>query len=313
MFALDHELIIGNKLFPAVKNVELESSNETMSDLLKIDLAYYKKLDPSSIRPGTPVRFSAGYSQYGIAQEFEGLVNDVSPTQPYSVKCYDYFDSLNGEKISRTFTNTEAGSIIQMLLADNSYIDTSEIQMGSYIKYRPYQQKTKLFVIQDLAQLSGYVAFMRGNKLIFDKPDRLAPEKIPVYTYGNNLISDTISFSDKGEYSKIVIVSRFTDGTGKVLRAEKGDGARVKKIVLHDISQGELYDRLDTLFKQYCKGGYAGEITSFGFPQTTHSQQIQFFDKRYPDKNGQYLVTKNIMTYSDQGYRRKLSVVKHEV
>lgn len=312
MIVLEHELIIGRTSFPAVKNVELESSNKTMSDVLTVDLAYYKDLDPSLIKSGLPIRFSAGYTQYGIDLEFEGLVKDVSPGQPYTMKCYDYFDSLNGEKVSRTFTTSTAGSIVQQLLAENEYIDTSYVQAGTHIQYRPYRNKTKLYIIQDLAKLSGYITYMRGNKLIFDKPDGESFNIVPLYSYGKNVISDSINYSRKGEYSKIVLVSRFTDGSSTVLRAEKGDGNRIKKIVLHDVSQGELYDRLDSLYNQYCTAGYAGDISTFGYPHTSHSQKIQFVDSRYPEKNGLYSVNKVIVTYSDQGYRRKLSVVKHE-
>ena len=127
MFVLDHVVEIGDKYFPAVKDIEIISSRATVSDMATIQLPKYKKLQPSDLKEGDTVVIRLGYMRYDLNDEFIGVIKEVSPSQPLTIKAEDYFAYLRNP-ITKVFKRMYAGDIIKQLCKDTP-IDTSDIKM----------------------------------------------------------------------------------------------------------------------------------------------------------------------------------------
>ncbi|EMM93615.1 Uncharacterized protein AMR50_3433 [Leptospira interrogans] len=91
MFVLNQELEISNIKFPAITEAVLESSREIPTDILTIKLPKYKNLKKDSIVKFSKVTWKAGYFQYGLLNEFNGYILEISPKVPLELKCVDPF------------------------------------------------------------------------------------------------------------------------------------------------------------------------------------------------------------------------------
>ncbi len=304
MLSLTHKLSIGGYIFPAVNTVTIVKSREG-GDTMTISLPKYKRLSYHDIPEGTKVEFACGYTQYGVFHEFDGFVREVSPTQPFTIVVEDYFYFLRRDIMSKTFSNMSAGSIVKYVCSPYP-IDTSGVSDGITIKTRTYHNKTRRYIVKDLALLCGYDAFMLDNCLFFDKPFSLKQKNIPYFAFGTNIIEDATTFSPDAEYDKIILISEQTDGSGIVNTAEYGKGERIKKIYIEDIPRSEITKRVKELYDDITYAGFTGMITAFGYPVVTHSGTIKLTDDRYPEKNGYYNVDKVEKEYGSNGFRQKI-------
>jgi len=307
MFVLEHKLQIKDMNFPVVNNITIKSSRETISDVAEISLPKYRNLKPADISEGDQVVIHAGYKRYGLVKEFHGIVREITQTQPYKIIAEDFFMLLRKDIISRTFKKIYAGEIIKQLCS-GSQIDTSEINMGVFINYIAYRNKSKRFIIQDLARRCGFDAYMDAEKIIFNTPFADADNhKIPVIRYGLNLIDDSLTFQADPDYDRVIAVSESTDGKGTIFKASKGSGKKIKRIYFDNLSKSETIKRAKEIFKDITYKGFSGDVKTFGYPSARHSGQIKIEDERHPEKEGYYFVDSVEKTYGS-GYKQKITL-----
>ncbi len=303
MFVLSHKLTIGGKTFPVVKSVKIDSGRLTKSDTATIELPKYKGLKKADIEDSR-VTFQAGYKQYGLFTEFEGFVREISEKQPYTLECEDYFYTLRGT-VNKTYKNIYSGAIIKQLCSGTG-IDTGKIQNGVKIKYKIYYDRSIRFILQDLAKISGFDCFMRGNKLVFDKPFKEADTGgIGIFRYGLNIIEDNLAVTDS-DFDKIIVISEETDGTGAIYRGTAGKGKKIKKVYIDNLSKEDVIERADELLRFLIYKGFRGDFLTFGYPPVFHSKKIRIIDTHLPDKSGYYHVDRVEKEYGGDGFRQRV-------
>jgi len=308
VLVLEHYLKIGNKIFPGVNDVVIESTRESISDICTIDLPKYRKLQPSDVKQGDVVIFRAGYRQYGLQDEFHGVVSEVTPTQPLTVKAEDYFYYLR-DIVSTTYKKMYAGDIVKQLCQGTS-IDTSRVQQGIFITYKPYQNVSKRFIVQDLAKRCGFDAHMLGKYLIFNKPFADMGSKIPVFKYGLNIIDERLTFRTDCDYDRVVVISEQTDGSGKIFKGVAGSGKKTLTVYLDNLGKDTAIERAKEIYDEISYMGFTGDFTTFGYPSVHHSSVIKVEDERFPQKNGNYQVDKLTKKYGGGGYRQEITLGK---
>ncbi len=310
MFVLEHTLKIGNLSFPIIKSVTINSTRETISDTMILQLPKYRDLNRSDLEE-QKISFKAGYSSTGIFDEFEGVIKEVSPEQPFVIKCEDYFYYLKKDIISKSFRNMWAGDIVRKLTEDTPIeIDDRFFKKGIFLKYKVYRYKSKRFIIQDIAKRCGYNAFMRWKNLVFAEPYADMRKGVPVYKYGQNIISDNMYFQTEADIDRVIVISEETDGSGRIYKGYAGNrnGKKIKKVYLDNLNKKAANERAKEIFNDLSYTGFRGEFTTFGFPPTYHSHEIKVIDERFPDKTGYYYTDKVEKSFGENGFTQRIQL-----
>ncbi|MBN1499767.1 MAG: hypothetical protein JW982_06425 [Spirochaetes bacterium] len=309
MLSLKHELYAGKFLFPFLSEVEIKSTKESISDIMTVKLPKYKKLKSGDIQSGDKVLYKVGYNEHGIFTEFEGFVNSISPSQPYTIECHDYFGELKKTIITKTFKRLSSKEIISQLLINFPEIDKSKISNGKFFNRVVFKKKSVRWILNYLAKSSNYDVYFRGRKLFFcPKWDEASSQKdIPVFEYGKNVIDDSeLLFNISGSFDKITVLSEKTDGTGKVITATAGSGKKEKKLYFEDLEYKEALEIAKTKLSELNYTGFKGLFLSFGFPSVWHSQKLKYIDDKYQEKSGVYSISTVEKKIDSNGYRQKI-------
>ena len=70
-------------------------------------------------------------------------------------------------------------------------------------------------------------------------------------------------------------------------------------------SEAELKKRIQTELENKSFDGYEGTITGFGTPQTKPGDTLKLVDRENPEREGEYLIKKVKVKYSQSGFRRE--------
>lgn len=314
MLSLKCEFAVENKLFPFVKEATLKSTKESIADILTVKLPKYKKLKIGELKEGDRVKLKAGYNEYGIYTEFEGFVSKVSPNQPYTVECHDWFGELKKSVVTKYFRKISSKDIISQLLADFD-IDLSNVQTGKHWTRCGFYRRNLRWILSYIAKRSNYDVYFRGNKLFFCPKWDESKKQNEVYAFerGRNVIDDSeISFNTNPIYDKVTVISEKTDGTGKITKVSAGSGSKEKKLYLEDLEYKEAREIAKTKLKEFNYRGFKGTFETFGYPGVLHSQKIKFIDSDYPEKTGYYKISSVEKTIGTNGFRQKITLQEKE-
>ncbi len=315
MLSLKHLVKIGDLVFSYVKEAQIQTTRESIADVMTLKLPKYRKLKPGDIKEGDRVIYKCGYNEYGIFVEFDGFVSSVSPNQPYTIECHDYFGELKKHFITKTFRRMYCSDIIASLLSDYD-INLSNVQKGKKFNRVIFRRKSLRWILQYLAKASHYDAYFRGKDLYFcwkwHEADALYDP--PVFKTGHNVINDSdLTFLVSGKYGKITVLSEKTDGSGKIIKASYGSGSNEKKIFMDDLDIGEARKIARAKYNELNYTGFRGAFETFGYPTVSHSQKVNYEDKSFSEKFGFYRVKSVEKTIGVGGYRQKILLQEREV
>ena len=74
------------------------------------------------------------------------------------------------------------------------------------------------------------------------------------------------------------------------------------------ITQDELIEEAKKYFESYNMNGIEGTLTLFGDLHLHTATKVELVDKRYPGKNGYYLVEEVFTTFGNNGYRQRIKM-----
>ncbi|MDI5894400.1 hypothetical protein [Flavobacterium algoritolerans] len=307
------------KFFDAASSIEIEKTWRKFTNTAVLQLpkgVYYQvgntmfpmKSIKSLFKTGDLIKIELGYNRE-LKTEFEGYIARIQPTIPVEFHCENEMYALKRKEVTVSIQNATVRQILQAA-APGYEIECADELYGDFSLYNT----TPVKVFDELRKKAGLYTFFRGKRLICGLPysDDKLPTVIPQFEFGRNIIDNSLEYIAP-EDCKVKVYGTSIQNDGSVISFDIGDeGGDIERVKYEfQISKEELektckkkYDNVKT------KGGYAGTVTSFGFPVVEHGQTIRVFDPGiYEKRDSMHYVDQVKISVSVSGGYRRVSTV----
>ncbi len=322
------EATIGKIKIDGITEAEFESSVDEIGGTAKITLPrrFINKNGKALldlIHTGDRVTLKLGYNGK-LETEFTGYLAHIGDGTPLVLECDDdWYKFKKAAHITKSYTSVSLKTLLQDLCPGYAVECVDFTFSGGYI----IKDVTPYTVIKKIKEEVGFCAKLdEQNKQIscfwpFDfkgfakhtyvfgtrngtllkelRDKRLAP----------NIASCALKFIRK-EDRKLQITGKAKQKKGKPITAVVGcmeaDAEKRTMNFGSDVtSEAELKKRIQTELENKSFDGYEGTITGFGTPQTKPGDTLKLVDRENPEREGEYLIKKVKVKYSQSGFRRE--------
>lgn len=325
MFRLFSNITIKDTTFQGVVNLEIESSWQNLTDTCRIELANNFKRNGKNITVGDDGFFKRGDAvtvRFGyfpnLEDEFKGYIRKIFVDNVVVIECEDASFLLKQETV--TFSDREVTA--ETLLEEISPIDfeTEDAKLG---KFR-ITRVTPAQVLEELRKKYGLTSFIRDEVLRVGLA--YYPDEANTHNFGleDNIIDNDLEFIDVNELKPAVLGlniqddnttvekwAYFVDGdTEPTIADEKPDGyEQTDKIAIsEEISESDLENLLTNILNRRISTGIRGNFTTFIEPSVRHGDIVNLISRKFPEKQGQYLVKHVAKSFGLNGGRQVITL-----
>lgn len=312
----------GTKMFfEAAAEIEINKSWRRYTDTAVVKLPkgmYYqigRLLFPMEniknlFKTGDKITIENGYNR-DYNTDFEGYIARIQPTIPVEFHCEDEMYILKRKEVTVSIQKATVRQILEAA-APGYEIDCADELYGDFSMYNV----TSVKVFDELRKKAGLYTFFRGKRLVCGLPysDNKVSTAIPQFEFGRNIIDNSLQYIAP-EDCKVKVYGTSIQKNGSVISFDIGEeGGDIERVIYEfQISKEELEK---TCKKKYdnskTKGGYTGDIKSYGFPVVEHGQTIRVYDPGiYEKRDSEHYVDEVKIDVSvSRGYRRTCKVGK---
>lgn len=316
------KITIGELTFDSVSEIEAEKTwrKFTQTATIKFPKAANYRIGnmvfpiesiKGIIKTGDVVKIELGYNRV-LKTEFEGYVARIQPTIPIEINCEDEMFLMKRKSISIEIEDATVRQILEaaapgyeIACADETYGDFS------------YVQTSPAKIFEELKKKAGLYTFFRGKRLVCGLPysDQKLSTVVPNFVFGKNIIDNSLEYKSP-EDCNVKIYGKSIQNDGSLVTYDKGeDGGDIQRINYdYQITKEELKKICDQRYDNAkTKGGYAGDITSFGWPIVEHGQAVRIYDPGIYEKRDttNYVDEVKINVSTTGGYRRTCVIGKY--
>ena len=288
-------------------------------------LTQYTDSVTTFFKVGDHVEVVCWYDNYPKITVFKGFVFDFIEGQPMTIRCLDYSYWFNlgifGSKtVPANYKSITFKNLIENIIAFvNNTISTTDNTISKISLITPtfdmtlvnitFAMMTPLAVLDWLRKEMGFNITLIGNKLYAN-----------IASYTDGLIDyDTtvnVTHSDIQKpgavFQTFKVKCWFMKENGTKDSIEVGDSnGQLKEFYFYTIKQ-----RNETLYKKLAaeclnkakQKAFSGSITTPLYTQPILFAKVVYKDKRFPNKNGNYVITGYTLSIGDGGYRYKVKL-----
>lgn len=300
----------GEIIFPAHKGrqafkvrrfseCKIESSWKSLTDTAEITLPRkVKDFDRMRVsewfREGDPIEIWLGYDG-NLSLEFQGYINKVPAGIPLLVSCEDEMYKLKRTTVSVSIKDCTLKQLLSKIAPGYSVV-CDDTKLGNV----RYSEVSVSQILEDLQQKQIYTWF-EGKELHSYNTSKADVDPVDIlleHTAGESLKQKAIE-------DTLVIMSLIRK-KGKKLKVQYGEtnaGNRItKEISGIEISEAELKQEAEKLYREAKQPGLDGDLTLFGVPRVQHGYPIRLRSVLYPEKDGTYYVNAVTKVVSPPGY-----------
>lgn len=291
-------------------DAHIVSDRSATGDTAQINLAKTKNISSDMFKTGDEISLRVGYSRYGLADEFAGVIVEAGPqTNTIELQCEDFFYEVRQRTLSRQFKNMSLDRIVAeasgkevIKQADHTY---PVVTVGAWAKIT-----ARAFIAQ-LTQKHGYIAAFEGKKIRLTKKNYCPYETYPGYFAGINIIENNLMYHQSENIQCVHVVSE--NEHGYLVKSFFGKNGKNPSRTFHldGVSASDARNRAKELFEELNFDGLKGHFTTIGFPYLKHSMVISIFPDGFGGKKYDQIVDKveTIISSSD-GFSRTIFPAK---
>lgn len=318
--ALNSRITVGNYVFRnRVSSLNIKSTWKSIYDSCVIELPNIRKVLDTSIKVGDAVRVELGYDG-NYVNEFVGYVSAFSPTHPIKLHCKNEMwqlmqKSVNGGK-GKVFVNSTIKDIITYLAPDAEFNGNSEKLSKFIIQPSVRNIAEAIQKVCDMVGLCAYYNIPEGEakaQLYIGLPYVRDGFKEVNYNFQKNCVlgvRDELTFHKKEDFNvKVVYKSR--DSKGKIKEVVRGDndGDTITMNYGFELTDEQMTTNADDILKRYQFDGYRGKFKAFGIPVVRHSDTVNLYDEKFPERKGSFLVDATEVDYNENvGLQRLITL-----
>jgi hypothetical protein len=320
MFKLDYEIEIGANTLKGVESIEIETSQDLLSDFCRITLPGMVRGVPfkieDKVKRGDAVTVKLGYNG-SLKTEFKGYLKAIYPESPMKLECEDSVYLFRRKVTSKVLKDVTVKKILEYVLSEvNPQISTpfklSTSLSGDSFKWERFtiHNATGFEVLDKLRQESGLMIYARDNELHAHLAFTQSAGLEVVYDFARNIedTNDLRYVKAQDTKVKVVVVGRTAKGTK--LEGEAGEtGGEVRTIQRPTISSKTTLENIaKEELKKLSYDGYKGEIVGWLVPYCSTGYAAKVIDQDYPDRAGKYYVMGTKVRFSANGGVRAVSL-----
>lgn len=302
-------------VFSAVSSVRIVQDIETLTDTCEIELPKkikWQNLDnPFQIplKRGDKVWVQLGYDGQ-LTTRFVGYIRRIDPKVPLRIYCEDSMFLLKLKKASpKSWRNARLQEVLTHLLQDTEIefeLVDKDIELGSYRIVKPTISE-ELQELKERYLLSSYFRIINGKNVLhiglkYPQNNR----KKHFFKQGVNIISHDLEYRNKDDIRARVRAESF-GAKHKKTTIEIGDkDGDLIRIRIDGLTENQLKKYAEKTLENYKKDGLKGSFETFGTPAVDKCDILHITLEN--QNKGQYLVQKNEIQFSPNGYRQKIEL-----
>lgn len=284
---------------------------------------------------GDPINIQSSYDGYPPVTVFDGFIDDFIEGTPMTIKCSDYIyffhlgifgtsrvliKTNKRKKLTTTSVGTSYRSItfknlLQNIVdfvndtIDSKTTDTAHVELVLPIPdftlvNVTFAMMSPAAILEWLKKELGFNISLSGNKLYANIASNTT-DAVIYRTDRNVLKSDLQKPAAVFQTYKIKAWFVRTDGTKDSYEIGDSNG-QLREVYFYRVQRDQaLYQKLATeALNKVKQMKYSGTLTTLLYPDVKLFMKASYTDLRYPDKNGNYVVTSIETIINDSGYRR---------
>lgn len=320
MKRIDTEISINGVVFSGANSIEIVSSWEDLTDTCTILVPNSFSRDNKNItvgdegffKRGDEIVVKMGYFP-NLETRFEGFIRRVTPDNLITIECEDLTFKLKQEPVTKSFKAIKLTAFLAALTTEK--FQAVDATLG---KFR-ISRSTVAKVLEELKKSYGLISFVRDKTLrvgLAYYPDEGKTVNLAIDGPNGNVAANSLEFIDSNELQIVVkgssmqsnnkIIERWAlyDSEGKLVLTstdpKKGETDTLS-VPLQTAAQldGFITQRLEKRLST----GISGTVTAFLEPLINHGDTVDLESRKFPEKEGKYLVkrVKTSMTIGGGG------------
>lgn len=312
--AMTYVIQIDQRTLKGVSKVEIFSSVESLSDTARIEIPAYINNKPYNIeavvKRGMAVTISLGYNGQN-KQEFKGFVRSVSVNSPCVIECEDEIYKFRKEVKSEVFVKKSVTDILKSIAGQIGYPVESKVDALVYDKM-VINQATGYEVLQKIQEQFRILIYMWNGKLY---ANYMAMERngVEYLNFQKNVKASNLTFV-RAEDVKVKVnikgVGADNKATKQISVGEPGGEVINLPDRLNMTSETALQNIANEEKRRVSYTGFRGDVTIWGRPYVASAWVVNVKDDDYPDHDGFYFVKGANISFSIQGFERKLTLAE---
>lgn len=321
MKRIDTEISINGVVFSGANSIEVVSSWEDMTDTCTILIPNKFKRNNKSItvgdngffKRGDEIIVKMGYFP-NLETRFEGFIRRITPDNLITIECEDLMFKLKQEPVTKSFKSISLTDFLSELTTES--FKAVDATLG---KFR-ISRSTVAKVLDELQNSYGLISYIRNKFLrvgLAYYPDEGKTVELHIDGIKGNIAENNLEFIESNELQIIIKGSSMQANNEIIERWAYYDNlSGLLVLTSDDPKKGETdtlsvplqtADQLDGFITQRLEKrlstGITGTITAFLEPIVSHGDVVDLKSKKFPEKEGKYLVKRvaTSMTVSGGG------------
>lgn len=324
MLRLKSEIIIGSLKFTYVTNCQINTSWETLTDTAMVELPSNitnkdNNFIKDIIKVNDRVEIKLGYHP-NLTTRFVGYVSEIVPESPLRVMCEDEAFQLKQSTVN-DYSKKEA--TLNDVITDNysGEVNIADAVLGSFridrvtmVKVlQELRTKYKIFSWFRNSVLNSGLAYLPGEGITktFDFQWNVINGRNLAFTDESELDTIAHGISTQPNGTKIELYTFYEKGTtGKIVTQEGNPGGDLNTIRIPDRTKEQLTYFLETWLPNLYYTGFKGSFETFGEPVMNHGDIAEIVDRKFPEKDGKYLIKSVQVKFGQRGYKQIIELDK---
>jgi len=307
MKRLSGNIIIGEYQYAGVVNIDIKHSAELLTDTCIITfprkVSWDNKKITDLIKRGNNLTVNIGYDDNN-EEVFTGIIREINADIPVTVKADDYMFKLKKNSIKTSFQKVSLKEILTEIIPDGITWKANDINLG---KFR-INNATPAKVLAYLKSKYGIYSFFRNGILYSGLKYWGEYQNSHEFSFTKDIISHNLTYKTAEDIKyKVTAISIAEDNSRTEEKKGDEDGEQ-RTFYYYNIDKKELERRAEQELEELKYDGYRGTFTTFGQPTVFHGDTVKLTDKRYPEREGTYIVKSVSRLFGIKGYRQTIEL-----
>lgn len=323
-------------VFDFCHSVEIEESFEHLTNTCKITLPRNINLDGLPVFNGESQIFSRGDQvkiEMGYYPEirtvFTGWISFIGSTTPIEIECEDDMFLLKNtpanypdkSKLTIVTRSRKKGTLLKrakvivpeatlkqlldFILPDDIEFECLDVNLGKFRCSNVSVAK----VLDKLLDEYGLFSTFKDRKLYVGFQSNAGETNTEEFEFERNIFDDhSLEFQKAEDVQYLVkVISIDKDNNKTEVTAGDPDGPQ-RTYHLYSATKADMQTYADLKLQEVKYTGYSGEFTTFGEPHVRPGDIAKLVSKKYPERNGNYLIPTVKRSNGVDGYRQIISI-----
>ena len=262
----------------------------------------------TAFKSGDRITIKAWYEGFQKITVFDGYIVDFITGNPTTIKCMDYIYLLDQSTLDLSYTSIKLKDLLTIILKGTE-ITLNENILDMTLENITFRLMSPAAILEWIKKELGINISLTGTELYCNLASNVL--SMVKYSTERNVLTSGLQRPD-AVFTQYKVKAWFIreDGTKDSVDIGPEDG-QLREVFYYKVTPrtSENYTNLakEALLK-FKQNSYSGSIETLLYPDCDLFWKAEYKDIRYPEKNGNYVVTGDNINIDNNGYRRTLKL-----